>query len=140
MNVIRTLSSILVIASAAWGASALAANDMGALKGLAGGGDSKLSSLTSGSASNAAGVVEFCIRNKYLGGDAATSMKDKLMGKVSGGGDAAGKDDPGYADGLKGVVKTGDGGSVDLSKNTGIKAKFTEKACESVLEHSKSFL
>lgn len=138
MHVIKRLSSILVLASAIGVSPAWAASGSDALKAL-GGSDSGLSSLTSSSLGNATGVIEFCIRNNYLGGDAATSMKDKLLGKL-GGTETPKEEDPGYADGLKGLIATGDGKSVDLSKNTGLKAKLTEKACGSVLEHAKSFL
>jgi hypothetical protein len=115
----------------------------GGLESLAGG--DSMSSLASGSAGNAAGVIEFCIKNNYLGGDAAASRKDKLMGKAGGGKDSG--DDGGYADGAKGLVKTGDGKSVDLGKLGGnmggmgdMKSKLTKKACSSVLDHAKSLL
>jgi hypothetical protein len=114
-----------------------AAQNLGDLKGLAGGAD--LSSLASGSAGNAAGVVEFCVKNNYLDGDAASSVKDKLMGKL-GAGDSSDADKADYADGAKGLVKTGDGNSVDLAKVGGLKESLTKKACASVLDHAKSLL
>ena len=114
-----------------------AAQDLGGLKGLAGGAD--LSSLASGSAGNAAGVVEFCVKNNFLGGDDASSVKDKLFDKL--GGDSASESDKAdYSDGAKGLVKTGDGNSVDLGKIGGLKESLTKKACASVLDHAKSFL
>src|SRR5690349_5971544 len=94
---------------AAFGVCASAGAQLGDLKGLAGGGD--MSSLASGSAGNAAGIVEYCLKNNFLGGDAASSVKDQLMGKVTGGSD---NDKADYADGAKGLVKTGDGKSVDI--------------------------
>lgn len=110
-----------------------AAQQLGDLKGLAGGAD--VSSLASGSAGNAAGIVEYCLKNNYLGGDAASSVKDKLMGKVTGDNDKAD-----YADGAKGLVKTSDGNSVDIGKLGQMKKSVTKKACESVLDHAKSLL
>ena len=115
-------------------------------------GSTNLSSLTSGSAGNAAGVIEYCMKNNYLGGDAASSMKDKLMGKVGGDPkDAA--SDPGYVDGAKGLVKTKDGKTLDLANVSGsitgvggtggaddMKSKATKKACSAVLDHAKSLL
>ncbi|MGH8121749.1 MAG: DUF2501 domain-containing protein [Rudaea sp.] len=112
----------------------------GGLGDLAGGGS--MGSLASGSAGNAAGVIEFCVKNNYLGGDAASSMKDKLLGKAG-----AGKDDPGYADGAKGILTSKDGKSTDLNSlgggmgsMGGMKAKATKKACGAVLDHAKSLL
>ncbi|MET0226764.1 MAG: DUF2501 domain-containing protein [Dokdonella sp.] len=118
------------------------AQDLGALKGAVGGMD--LSSLASGSAGNAAGVVEFCVKNSFLGGDAASSVHDQLIGKVSGS-DASENDKADYADGAKGLVKTGDGKSLDLGslgggQLGGLKDSLTKKACASVLDHAKSFL
>ena len=60
---------------AAFGLCGGAGAQLGDLKGLAGGGD--MSSLASGSAGNAAGVVEYCVKNNYLGGDAASSVKER---------------------------------------------------------------
>ena len=112
-----------------------AAQQLGDLKSLAGGAD--VSSLASGSAGNAAGIVEYCLKNNYLGGDAASSIKDKLMGKVTDGSD---NDKADYADGAKGLVKTSDGKSVDIGKLGEMKKSVTKKACASVLDHAKSFL
>ena len=102
------------------------------LGGLAGGIDP--SSLASGSAGNAAGVVEYCMKNNFLGGDAG-GIKDKLMGKVTGDSDKAD-----YSDGANGLVKTGDGKSVDIGKLGAMKKSVTKKACASVLDHAKSLL
>ncbi|MBO9664702.1 DUF2501 domain-containing protein [Dokdonella sp.] len=140
------MKSKIVLALAAGGCIALCgtagAQDLGALKGAVGGAD--LSSLASGSAGNAAGVIEYCVKNNYLGGDAAGGLKDKLLGKV-GGDDASEADKADYADGANGMLKTGDGKSVDLGnlgggQLGGMKDKLTKKACSSVLDHAKSLL
>ena len=129
------LSKMLVIAAALAGAcTTAAAQDMGSLKGLAGG--IAPSKLTSASAGNAAGIVEYCMKNNFLGGDAA-GVKDQLMSKVSGGGESEKTD---YADGAKGLLKTGDGGNVDIAKIGSMKQSVTKKACASVLDHAKSLL
>jgi hypothetical protein len=127
---------MLVIAAAAVaGACGIAAaQDMGSLKGLAGGLDP--SKLTSASAGNAAGIVEYCMKNNFLGGDAA-GVKDQLMGKVNAGGESEKAD---YAEGAKGLLKTGDGGNVDIGKIGSMKQSVTKKACASVLDHAKSLL
>ena len=127
----------LVLAGGAAVTGAAIAQDLGGLKGLAGGAD--LSSLAAGSAGNAAGVVEFCVKNNFLGGEDASSMKDKLFDKL-GGDQASESDKADYSDGAKGLVKTGDGNSVDLGKIGGLKESLTKKACTSVLEHAKSLL
>lgn len=118
---------------AAFGLVGSAGAQLGDLKGLAGGGD--VSSLASGSAGNAAGVVEYCVKNNYLDGGAA-GLKDKLMGKM-GGGDS---DKSEYDDGAKGLVKTSDGKSVDIGQLGSMKKSITKKACSAVLDHAKSLL
>lgn len=101
------------------------------------GGNLPLSSLSAGSTGNAAGVLEFCIKNNYLGGGDAQSVKDQLVGKLGGQSQAA--SDPGYSAGAGGVLKGGGGKSVDLSGG-GLKEEITRKACDQVLEQGKSFL
>jgi len=124
----------VVLAAAAALSGAAIAQDMGSLKGLAGGMD--VSKLASGSAGNAAGVVEYCMKNNFLGSDAG-GIKDQLMGKVNAGGE---KDKADYADGAKGLLKTGDGKSVDIGQIGSMKQSVTKKACASVLDHAKSLL
>lgn len=174
MKSMRSIPTLVAGSVALFAACGIAnAQDLGALKGMAGGMD--LSSMASGSAGNAAGVIEYCMKNNYLSGDAASSVKDQLMGKIGGEsgekaadgstdtasgaaalaksamgegskdkatdtaatGDIANAD---FADGAKGLLKTGDGKSMDLGKIGGMKKSVTEKACASVLEHAKSFL
>ena len=118
--------------AAAFGLIGSADAQLGDLKSLAGGAD--VSSLASGTAGNAAGVVEYCVKNNYLGGGAA-GIKDKLMGKIGGDSD---KSD--YNDGAKGLVKTSDGKSVDIGQLGSMKKSITKKACAAVLDHAKSLL
>jgi hypothetical protein len=130
----RSNTLLFVVATgmaAAFGAAVSGAQDLGALKGLA-----DPSKLVSGSAGNAAGVVEYCMKNNFLGSDAG-GIKDQLLGKVNAGGE---KDKTDYADGAKGLLKTGDGKSVDLGQIGSLKESATKKACKSVLDHAKSFL
>jgi hypothetical protein len=102
----------------------------GGLKGMAGG----LSGMTSGSVGNVAGLLEFCTKNNYLGGQDADAVKDKLMGKVPGATPAA---DPGYTDGAKGLLKSSGGKQFDLNS---IKGDATKQVCDSVLAQGKSLL
>src|SRR5689334_24981571 len=54
----------------------------GGLGGLAGG----LPSVAQASPGNTAGVLQYCVRNNYLSGNATSSLKDSLLGKVNGSG------------------------------------------------------
>ncbi|CAB3881801.1 hypothetical protein LMG26689_03525 [Achromobacter animicus] len=109
----------------------------GILQGL--GNSLPLSSLTPASAGNAAGVLEFCMKNNYLAGGDAQALKDKLMGKIGAGSTQKAKSDSGYLAGLQGLLNGSDGKSVDLSGG-GLKEELTRKACDQVLKHAKSFL
>lgn len=110
---------------------ALGGGDSSALSALGGG------SVSAGSAGNAAGVLEFCIKNNYLSGGDASSVKDQLMGKL--GGSEKASSDESYSKGAEGILTGGNGQSVDLSGG-GLKEEITRKACDQVLEQGKSFL
>jgi hypothetical protein len=125
------------------------AGQLDSLKGLAGG---STSSLTSGSMGNAAGILQYCVTNNYLGGDSgASGVKDQLLGKLGGTSSApaaAPTQDPSFLDGAKGLLKSKDGKTVDLggaagsdSSPTGdMKAQLTKKVCKAVLKQGKSML
>lgn len=108
----------------------------GIMQGL--GGSLPMSSLSPASAGNAAGVLEYCMKNNYLAGGDAQAMKDKLLGKVSGGSTQA-KSDSGYLAGVQGMLNGSDGKSVDLSGG-GLKEEVTRKACDQVLKYAPSLL
>ena len=110
-----------------------AAGGLGSLGGLGSG--LSLQSLTSGSTGNVAGVLEFCIKNNYLGGS-ASSVKDGLMSKLPGGSSSS---DSGYTDGAKGILNSGDGKQVDLSGG-GLKEQITKQVCDKILAQGKSLL
>ena len=110
----------------------------GALGG--GGGDSAaLSALGlsgSGTASNAAGVITYCMKNNYLNADKAAAVKDQLLGKIGLGQKEEPKDE-GYLSGVTGMVTGKDGKSFSLDK---VKGNLKEKACDLVLNNAKSLL
>ena len=93
-------------------------------------------SLTAGSTANVAGILEFCIKNNYLSGNAASSVKNALMGKLPGG---SAKSDNGYGDGAKGILNSASGKKMDLSGG-GLKAEVTKQVCDKVLGQAKSLL
>jgi hypothetical protein len=94
-----------------------------------------LQSLTSGSMGNVAGVLQFCIKNNYLGGS-ASSVKDGLMSKLPGGSSTS---DSGFADGAKGILNSGSGKQVDLSGG-GLQEQITKQVCDKILAQGKSLL
>lgn len=132
----KTLIAGIALASAC-AALPATAGQLDSLKGMMGGGGS----LTSASKGNAAGILQYCVTNNYLGGDSgASGVKDQLLGKLgthagSDGADgiptgdvqnrsapkptegssaAAPTQDKGYLDGAKGLLRTSGGKTLDL--------------------------
>ena len=94
-------------------------------------------SLTAGSSGNVAGVLEFCIKNNYLGGDTASTIKNALTGKLPG--NAPAKDNS-YLAGAKGILQGSDGKQVELGGGNSLKEKITQQVCDQVLSQAKSLL
>ena len=90
-------------------------------------------SLTSGSVGNVAGLLEFCIKNNYLGGNQVASVKDSLLGKLPSGSSP----DSGYTSGAKGILTSSSGSQLDLGGG-GMKKQVTKQICDKVLEQGKS--
>ncbi|MDR6858106.1 DUF2501 domain-containing protein [Variovorax guangxiensis] len=90
----------------------------------------KIGSSTMG---NAAGVLQYCIKNNYLSADAANSVKDKLLSTVTG----QKPQQTGYANGAKGLLQGSDGKSLNLKNISG---QLKTKACDYVLANAKSLV
>ena len=105
----------------------------GMLGGLGGG----MPSVGQASTSNTAGVLQYCIQNKYVGSGGASSVKDSLMSKMTGSGETT--NDSGYKAGSSGLLQTGNGQNFSLGGG-GVKAQVTQKVCDQVLQHAKSLL
>lgn len=123
--------------------SSAGSSGLGGMLGAGGaGGSSALSALglgglaSSGTASNAAGVITYCMKNNYLNANKAAQVKDQLLGKL-GLGQKEEPKDQGYQNGLLGMVTGSDGKSFSLDK---VKGNLKEKACDFVLDNAKSLL
>ncbi|HEV7491384.1 MAG TPA: DUF2501 domain-containing protein [Rhodanobacteraceae bacterium] len=128
----RSIACIAAVTALVLATSA-SSQDLGALQG-----GMSLGSLASGSAGNAAGILQFCISNNYLTDSTATSMKDRLIGKI-GGADAA-QQDSGYTSGAQGNLIGSDGKSLDITKMGSLESNLTQQACKAVLDHASSLL
>jgi len=142
----KTLFAGIAIA-AAMSAPSASAMQLDSLKSMMGGGSS---SLTSGTAGNAAGILQYCVTNNYLGGDSgAAGVKDQLLGSLGGKSRATATQDPGYLDGAKGLLKSSSGKTLDISgagaaSDSGgmgdMKAQLTRKVCDAVLKQGKKMI
>lgn len=123
------------------GGSANSADSVGQLTSLLNGSSSN---LTAKSSTNAAGILQYCVKNNVLSATSASSVKDKLMSKL-GMQTASTTQKADYQDGLNGILHTGSGQNLDLSSMssggmTQLKEKVKTKACDVVLKQAKSFL
>lgn len=143
-------STLVALALLAAGASAQANNLLDQLKEKAGeaasansqgggaGGSSlgnlgfKMPAIGSSTMGNAAGVLQYCVKNNYLGGDAA-SVKDKLLAKITG----QKPQETGFANGAKGLLKGGDGQTLNFKV---LSSKVKTKACDYVLKNATSLI
>jgi hypothetical protein len=103
------------------------------LEGLGGG---SMPSLDQVGVGNIAGVVEYCAKNQFLGGDAA-GVAGGLVGKL--GGQDRASAEPGYQEGLGGILGGNSGQKVDLGSPS-IKEQLTDTICKQVLKYGQSLL
>jgi len=108
-------------------ASAQSTEGLSSLGGLA------LPGISGKTAGNAAGVLEYCVKRKYLSGNAVASVKDKLLSKYGLGTEKKARQDSGYKSGLQGILQ-GDGGkSFNLDS---VSDKLKDKGCDYVLDNA----
>jgi len=135
----RAIIALALAASMA--CSAAAAQGLGNLGGKLGGAlGGNGGSLSSGSMGNVAGLLQYCVKNNYLGGaSGASGIAGKLLGKTQGG--SANTD---YQSGLGGIIKGSNGHTTNLANvgggNSDLKSKITTKACGVVLNQGQHFL
>ncbi|CNH22896.1 putative glycoprotein/receptor [Yersinia aldovae] len=108
------------------------------LSSLLDGGDKALSASTM---TNAAGILQYCVQNNVLSANGTTAVKDQLMSKlgITSTENAKSQD---YQEGLGGLLKTGEGKSLNLNDlgSEQVTEKIKTKACDLVLKQGKSFL
>lgn len=112
-------------------AAAAHADLLGDLKAKAG--NYAMPAIGSSTMGNAAGVLQYCVKNNYLGGGGANAIKDKLLGQING----QKQQQSGFANGAKGLLQGGDGKSLNLQ---GLSSKVKEKACDYVLKNASSLV
>lgn len=150
MNVVKR-HILLSLAMAAFSGS-VAAQDLGqitnTLGGAAGGMPSvpgqgalgalgSLGSIQPGSMGNAAGILQYCVQNNYLGGGNAVSVKDQLMSKLTASSGQPAESNPDYVSGTNGILSGSNGQTLDLS-TAGLKAAAAKQLCGKILDQAKS--
>ncbi|MCT8178463.1 MULTISPECIES: DUF2501 domain-containing protein [unclassified Variovorax] len=115
------------------GAASSAGNSSGGAGGLAENLGFAMPAIGNNTMGNAAGVLQYCIKNNYLGGGDAASVKDKLMAKITG----QKQQQSGFASGAKGLLKGGDGQTLNFKL---LSSKVKEKGCDYVLKNATRLL
>ncbi|WON78455.1 DUF2501 domain-containing protein [Serratia sp. UGAL515B_01] len=111
---------------------------LSSLTGLLNGGEKALSA---GNMNNAAGILQYCVKNNILSGGDAAAVKDKLLDKLDTANPASAKSAD-FQQGIDGLLSTGDGKKLDLNSlgNSEITEKVKQKACDLALKQGKSFI
>lgn len=111
---------------------------LGTLTGLLNGGSQ---SLSSGTMTNAAGVLQYCVQNNIVDNN-VSSVKDKLLGKLGLADTQKQQETTDYKQGLMGLLNTSNNQQVDLKSlgDTAIGKKVKTKACDLVLKQGKQFI
>ncbi|HHL2558548.1 TPA: DUF2501 domain-containing protein [Yersinia enterocolitica] len=113
-------------------------SSLSSLTGLLNGGDKALNASTM---TNAAGILQYCVQNNVLSANGTTAIKDQLMSKlgITSTENAKSQD---YQEGLGGLLKTGEGKSLNLNDlgSEQITQQIKTKACDLVLKQGQSFL
>nr|CBX79198.1 Uncharacterized protein yjjA precursor [Erwinia amylovora ATCC BAA-2158] len=111
---------------------------LGALTGLLNGGNN---SLSSNSMSNAAGVLQYCMKNNIVDNN-VSSVKEQLLGKLGLAETQKQQQSTDYKQGLMGLLNTGNNQQVNLKSlgDTEMGKKVKTKACDLVLKQGKQFI
>ncbi len=98
-------------------------------------------SLSAGTMNNAAGVLEYCAKQKLASVTDAQSVKDQVLGKL-GLDTQQQKADTNYMDGIQGLLNAQNGQQLDLSTlgNSSLAKQVKTKACDLVLKQGVNFL
>lgn len=118
--------------------AAPAGNSLGALAGLLNGGSQ---SLSAGTMTNAAGVLQYCVQNNIVDNN-VSSVKEQLLGKLGLQDTPKQQETTDYKQGLMGLLNTGNNQQVNLKAlgDTPMGKKVKTKACDLVLKQGKQFI
>lgn len=99
-------------------------------------------SLSSSTMNNAAGIMQYCAKQKLASVTDVNNVKDQVLDKLGLNTQAEQKKDTGYMDGIKGLLNAKDGQKLDLDSlgNSELGKKVKTKACDLVLKQGVNFL
>ncbi|WP_435930486.1 DUF2501 domain-containing protein [Dryocola sp. BD613] len=98
--------------------------------------------LSSNSMTNAAGVIEYCAKNKLASVTSTENIKSQLMSKLGLENSAKPAEQPDYNQGLMGLLNTGKDQQLDLNTigSSPLAEKVKTKACDLVLKQAANYI
>lgn len=140
MNLRKSVVSGALLASVVLSFSAYAAGGLSltTLTGLLNGGTQALGAK---SMSNAAGVMEYCLKKKVVAATDPEALKGKLKDKLGLNDGKNTQQDEDYKNGLLGILKTGDK-QIDLNNlgSSAVAEKVKVKACDVALKQGINYI
>lgn len=112
---------------------------LSSLTGLLNGGASTLSAETM---PNAAGILQYCIKQKLVSATSTENIKNQVMEKLGITTPQEQQQEPDFLQGAQGLLDTGDGQPLNLNNigTTPLAQKVKTKACDIVLKQGVNFL
>lgn len=98
--------------------------------------------LSASNMNNAAGILQYCAKQKLTDATDAQSVKDKVLDKLGLTSSEQQQQDTDYTSGIQGLLNAQNGQQLDLSTlgNTALGKKVKTKACDLVLKQGASFI
>lgn len=98
-------------------------------------------SLSAGTMNNAAGILEYCAKQKLASVTDAENVKNQVLGKL-GMDTQQQKEDTNYLEGIQGLLNAQNGQQLNLTTlgNSSLAKQVKTKACDLVLKQGVSFL
>lgn len=110
-----------------------------ALLGLLNGGDQ---TLNASNMNNAAGVLQYCMKQKLVSATGTENIKNQLLGKLGLDTQQEQQQQADYTQGVMGILNTSNGQQLNLDsfKNTPLAKKARAKACNIILKQGANFI
>ena len=122
--------------------TASTSNGLNGLNGLTGLLNSSDQTLNAGSMDNAAGVLQYCMKQKLVSATNTENVKNQLLNKLGLTTQQETQQQTDYTQGLAGILNTSNGNQFNLDslKNTPLAKKARTKACNIVLKQGSKFI
>ncbi|WP_226571990.1 DUF2501 domain-containing protein [Mangrovibacter yixingensis] len=98
--------------------------------------------LSAGNMNNAAGILQYCMKQKLVNVTSADNVKNQLLNKLGLENQSSTSTSQDYQQGLAGLLNSKDGQQVNLDSlgNSELGKKVKTKACDLVLKQGNSFI